>query len=239
MKLAIIPLVIILILLLGIVILFLIIKSVVSNFLETYFGTRSLKEAIEKSEIESENTPKSLASMENLLKPTILKDFPDLNINELKSMTQNAILDYYNAIENKDIDILKNYNDTIKNLAISKIDDYKDKTISYEDIKFHKTVLNRYEKNKSIATITTETGLEYYYKEDNKIKKKIQNRYKVELIYVIDANLVPKDKKLLGLNCPNCGAPITTLGEKKCTYCNTGIKDIIKRTWVINNIKEF
>ena len=41
------------------------------------------------------------------------------------------------------------------------------------------------------------------------------------------------------LNCPNCGAPITTLGEKYCRYCNTGIKDLVKRSWVINNIKNY
>ena len=200
MKLAIIHLVIILILLLGIIILFIIIKSIVSNFLETYFGTRNLKEAIEKSEIEDQNTPKSLASMESLLKPSILKDFPDLNINELKSMGENGILDYFKAINEKDIEVVNNYNDTIKSFVEAKINDIKDKTVTYSNI---------------------------------------QDRFKIEIIYVIDASKVDKDKKLLGLNCPNCGAPITSLGSKKCKYCDTGIKDIIRRTWVINSIKSF
>ena len=239
MKAFIIPLIIILFLLLLIIIIFLIIKHNISNFLETYFGTRNLKEAIENSEIESENTPKSLSSMESLAIPSIKKDFPDLNINEIKSMAQNTILDYYNAIENDDIEIVKNYNDTIKNLVINKINDIKDKNAKYENIKFHKTVISKYENNNSIATINTGTSLEYYYKDNKNIRKKIQSRFKVELIYIIDASNVPKDKKLLGLNCPNCGAPITTLGEKKCTYCNTGIKDLIKRSWTVNNIDEY
>lgn len=55
------------------------------------------------------------------------------------------------------------------------------------------------------------------------------------MIYVYD---VSKSNSLtikaLGLNCPNCGAPVTSLGDKKCEYCGTGIKDIVKKNWVIN-----
>ena len=60
-----ITLVLIAIFLLIIIFLILYLKGMLSAFLEKYFGTRDLKEAIEKSEIESENTPKSLASMES------------------------------------------------------------------------------------------------------------------------------------------------------------------------------
>ncbi len=238
MKAIIIPIIILFLFLLSIVVLILIIKSHISNFLETYFGTRNLKEAIEISEIENENTPKSIASMERVVLPSIKKDFPELNINELKSMSENVIIDYLNAIEKKDVEILDKYNSTIKSLAKSKIEDNKD-NIVYDNIKIHKTVINNYEKKDGIASINTESSLEYYYIDKKNIKKKTQTRYKVELIYIIDASIVPKSKKNLGLNCPNCGAPITTLGKKECPYCNTEIKDIVKRVWTINNIKEY
>jgi hypothetical protein len=221
-----------------IVLLIIYIKSVVGGFLEKYFGTRDLKEAIEKSEIESENTPKSLSSMETLSLSSLRKDFPELNINEIKSMAENAITNYLRAIEKKKIEDLNSYNDNIKNMVLSKIEDLGDNKVSYEDIKYHKTVINRYEKSKSIATLYMASALEYYRKDD-KIRKKIQDRFLVEIIYIIDPTEVDEDKKLLGLNCPNCGAPITTLGEKYCRYCDTGIKDLVKRTWVVNNIKEY
>ncbi len=232
-------LIVIVILLLIITVFILFIRNSLRRFLQEFFGTSNLKEAIEKSEIESQETPKSVASMESVLLSSIRKDFPDLNTNELKSMTENGILDYFKAIEEKDLEIVSNYNDTIKNLVSVVINDNKDKEISYSSINFHKIVVNRYEKSDSIATIVMESSLEYYYKEDNKINKKVQDRFKVEIVYVIDASKVDKEKKLLGLNCPNCGAPITSLGIKKCKYCDTGISDIIKRTWVINNMKSF
>lgn len=222
-----------------IALLILYLKGVLAAFLEKYFGTRDLKEAIEKSEIEAENTPKSLSSMETLAMSSIKRDFPDLNINEIKSMAENTITNYLRAIDKKDIEDLKNYNDNIKNMVLAKIEDLGDNKIKYDDIKFHKTVVNRYEKSKSIASLFMASAVEYYRKENDGIKKKIQDRFIVEILYVIDPTEVDLDKKLLGLNCPNCGAPITTLGEKYCRYCNTGIKDLVKRSWVVNNIKEY
>ena len=134
---------------------------------------------------------------------------------------------------------LKNYNESIKNMALAEIEDLGDKKVSHEDVRFHKTVINKYEKSKSIASLYMASAVEYYRKENDGIRKKVQDRFLVEIIYVIDPTEVGEDEKLLGLNCPNCGAPITTLGEKFCKYCNTGIKDLVKRSWVVNNIKEY
>ena len=239
MKTTTIILTIILVLLILIILALLFIKISIGNFLQNIFGTRSIKEAIDMSEMDENNTPKSIASMESLVLPTIKKDFPDLNIKEIKSMSDNTILDYLNAIEKKDINIMDKYIDIIKNIVLSKIEDLEEESIKYENINIHKTVINRYEKSNSIATITTESSLEYYLTNKKFNRKKIQTRFKIELIYIVDASLVPKEQKLLGLNCPNCGAPITSLGNKTCTYCNTNVLDITKRTWVINNIKEY
>ena len=40
------------------------------------------------------------------------------------------------------------------------------------------------------------------------------------------------------INCPNCGAPLRGVGQRVCVYCGSGTEDIVKRTWVINNIAE-
>ena len=64
----------------------------------------------------------------------------------------------------------------------------------------------KYQKSNGIATIYFGTNFEYIYKEYNKIDKKIQDRAKVEYIYVYDTSLVSDNKKTLGVNCPNCGS---------------------------------
>ena len=142
----IVTLVIILILLLAIVALGLFIKVVVQRFLEKYFGTKSLSEAIEMSEITDSETPKTVYSMENVYLEQIKKDFPQLNINELKSSAEMNIRNVLHAIETKDTKELQNKNDKIYAYVTSKIEDLKDDKFICDNINFHKTVLSRYEK---------------------------------------------------------------------------------------------
>ena len=43
---------------------------------------------------------------------------------------------------------------------------------------------------------------------------------------------------LLGLNCPNCGAPLPGLGAKKCIYCDTPIVEYNLRVWNFSRVEE-
>lgn len=201
------------------------------------FGVSSVKQLIEKTEWENEDQPKSLSSMDSIYLERIKEDFKDLNINELKRMSEKVILDYLEAIEKKDSSKIKN--EKIKAHIDSRINDLKEETVTYDSIKFHKTVISKYENNKSIATIYLSSSLEYFYQRGNKIKKKVQDRYKVEMLYIIDATKLPASQKSLGLNCPNCGSPIKSLKTNKCTYCGTINLDIVKRTWTCNDIVNY
>lgn len=227
-------LIIILILLLGIIGCIFYIKKQIEDFLQKYFGTRSLKVAINKSDIESQNTPKSVSSIESFAISNIKQDFPDLNLNEVRAMVEREITDFYRAVEEGNEEAFIDIH-AIHALVQSKIEDNKNKNVKYDDLKFHRTVVNKYFKSGGIATLTFQTSFEYNYKENGVTKRKIQDRINTEMIYVYD---VSKSNKLavkaLGLNCPNCGAPVTSLGEKTCEYCGSGVKDIVKKNWVIN-----
>lgn len=225
--------IVILFLLLGV---YLYIKKKVSGFTLKYFGTSDLKDAVEKSELLASETPKSLSSMESISLNQIKKDFPDLNINELKGMVEKSILECLDAIESKDSKNINIKSDKVISWINSRIKDLRNKEIKYDKIRFHRTVINKYEKEDGIATIYFQSALEYFYKENNNIGKKVQDRFKLEFIYIIDESKLEESKRVLGLNCPNCGAPIISLGEKVCNYCGTGIKDLVKKTWNLNNI---
>lgn len=229
-------LVLIIIILLILLVVYLHIKKKVSCFTLKYFGTFDLKDAIEKSELLDSETPKSLSSMESISLNQIKKDFPDLNMNELKSMAEKSILECLDAIENKSTNNINIKSDKVISWIKSRINDLKNTEIKYDNVKFHRTVINKYEKVGEIATIYFQSALEYFYKENNNIGKKVQDRFKLEFIYIIDESKVEESKRVLGLNCPNCGAPIISLGEKVCDYCGTGIKDLVKKTWTLNNI---
>ena len=242
----IVELLIILVLLVTIIILFLVIRKAVRKFLQEYFGTSSLKEAIEKSEITDSETPKTVYSMENVYLDQIKKDFPALNINELKSSAEMNIRNVLHAIETKDMNALRNKNDRIYAYAQSKIEDLKDDKFICDNINFHKTVLSRYEKKNEIATMEFQTSLEYFTRVKGKIGRKKQTRFKTQFIHVIDSKLYSENKiKVLGLNCHNCGAPIKDIDKRNCEYCNSKLivsesgVEFVKRIWFLNNLKEY
>ena len=229
---------VLLVLIIIIVFIYLYAKKKVSKFLVDNFNTNSLSEAIEKSNIEAETTPKSLSSMESIYLPKIKKDFPGLNINELKSKAESVILKTIDGIEKRDVDTFKEY-EKINAYIVSRITDAENTNTHYTSAKIHKTVINKYEKTGGIATIYFQSSFEYTKKVGDDRSKVVQSRMNSEFIYVIDESKVSKNEKTIGLNCPNCGAPLKGVGQRVCYYCGSGTEDIVKRTWTINNIAEF
>ena len=201
-----------------------------------YLGTSDIKSIMEQARIENEELPKSLSSMDSIYLDQIKRDFPDVNINELKRMCEKEIINYYRAIENKDTSGIKC--EKVKAFVNSIIDDLGSDTVRYDDFKIHKTVVSKYENSVGVATIYFSTAFQYIHVINGE-KKKVQDRVKCEYIYVIDAKKVEQSKKVLGLNCPNCGSPIISLGKKNCSYCGTQITDIISRVWIINDIVRY
>ena len=228
-------LLIICLMILGIIIFFIIARHKLSMFTKKYYGTTDFKEALEKSELLASNTPKSLMSVESVVKKRIAKDFPELDINELKSLVEKYIRDIYLAIEMKDSSPF-NENEYIKSYIDSKLNDLKNNNIVIDDLKFHNTVINNYEKNSSSAKLVFQTAFEYFEKQGSKVGKKVQDRLKVEFIYVLDDTKYDEKVRGLILHCPNCGAPVRRLGYKTCEYCGIAITDLPKKNWFLNKI---
>ena len=199
----------------------------IKNKLKNMFG-QDISSIIKQARIEDEMIPKSLSSMDSIYMPLLQEDFKDLNINEIKRMAEKNILDILHALETKDTSNLKG---KMKKIAEIKIEDSKKKIYTFDNIKIHNTVLSKYQRNQSIATITISSSFEYISND-----KKVQDRAKVEFIYIIDELQLKPNQNVIGLNCPNCGAPIKMLGNKYCSYCQTGIKDIVKKSWICNDV---
>ena len=221
------------------IIIYFILKKKFRSFLLKYFNTTDLNKVIEESEWEAENTPKSVYGMESVYKDRILKDFPEVNLNQMKSMVEKSVLDTFQVIENGNIKEFPYSSSKAISFVKSRIEDYKNRNVKFEKIHFHKTVLSSYENKNGIVTMNFQTSLEYYLTTDKKRRKKVQDRYKVNFIYIIDSSKISDTKKSLGLNCPNCGAPITDIGIKTCKYCGSGVLEIVDRVWVFNNIESY
>ena len=176
--------------------------------------------------------PKQISGMTNVYLPQILKDFKDFNLNELCLLVEKSIRQTLSAIENKNLGIL---NDTDFNLINKKfkfqLEDLikSDIIYTYDDINFHKHAIKSYSYNNGTATIEVCTSLEYFYSKtiDGEIvehsSRKKQVRYTTKFVYIVNNDAYKKDINIYGLNCPNCGAVIHSLGAKKCSYCKTSL----------------
>ena len=127
-----------------------------------------LSNIIKNAREENEERPKSLSSMDSIYLTKLLEDFPEVKIDEFKSNSEKYILDYLHAVEKKDAGSLKG---KLKSLTISKIDDYKDKSVKFDNIKFQNIVLERYRKENGLAIITIGCSYEYIKVIDGKSKK--------------------------------------------------------------------
>jgi len=229
----------IIILILLILIVFLVCYRKIKGFLRENFGCNSISEAFQKSKLEVEQTPKSFSSMESVLLNQLKRDFPEVSLSQLKSKSESCILDLFSSVERKNTSNLNKYSDKITNYALKMIEDSKGLETAYDSIKFHKTALTDYKHNDAVGTVTITSSLEYIYKIGSSTPKKVQDRIKVDIVYVLDKDKYGEYTKSVGVNCPNCGAPVEKMGAKKCSYCGTALGILTENAWFVDNLKQY
>ena len=248
-----IPIIIILVLILAIIISIFCgvryLQNKVRRFSQAAFGTSSITEGAEQLRQEMATTPKSVSGMTSLLLPKITKDFPDFQYDEMKERANNVLTEYLRAVNERNVAVLKDGNTELKQQLEDHIQMLAGKGWHehYEQIRIHRTEINQYRKSEGRCIITFQTSLECYHHITNDTGKiiegsknyKYQTKYNTDLIYIQDRNLVENDlDHALGLNCPNCGAPLTSLGAKFCEYCGTPVIEINIHAWSFSNIEE-
>ena len=225
------------------------IRSKVRDFSRSAFGTDSLKEGFAQVEAEYASTPKSVSALTGLYLPKIQKDFPDFSYDEMKTKSNNVLTSYLLALDSHQADRLTEGNEDLKNKLENQLVqlDNVGCRMHFQNIRIHRTEITAYQKNKGRVIITFQSSIEYiYFKQDetgkviegNQAMKK-QSRYDVDLVYIQDRNIASQDMDgTIGLNCPNCGAPLTGLGEDTCPYCQTPVIKLNIHAWSFGDIRE-
>lgn len=227
-----------------------IILSIYSKFRqiarEAGFGDmKNVMKEIKSSSDAIKYNKKSISGMTRLLEPTIQADFPKFNKNELYSMCERDLRTIFKCIENKSSE---NLNDIplLKESILKQISDLSEDRvdINYSGIRFHDFAIKNYEKKNGAATVELAVALQYDYQEyrDKKLvkdNKTIQKRYSCKYVYIYDQSLFGEHEHAFGINCPNCGAAVTDLGNKHCRYCGAGIEDINLSSWQMSSYKEY
>lgn len=225
------------------------IKIAVRSFSRKAFGTNSLKEGFARVEEEYTSTPKSVSAMTSLYLPKIKREFPEFQYDEMKVRAENVLTSYLMAISAGNPVLLKEGSRELKDKLEMHIEQLKGRgeKETFESIRLHRTEIADYKKRNGRCTITFQTSLQYKYmsmKEGGKLSGGNpgllkQTRYNTELVYIQDRNLVEDERDLsLGVNCPNCGAPVSGLGRKVCEYCGTPVVELNIYAWTFHNVYE-
>ncbi|RKI89560.1 zinc ribbon domain-containing protein [Parablautia intestinalis] len=221
----------------------------VKSMAQRAFGTSDLREGIRQIEQEYAMTPKSISAMTGLYLPKIKSDFPEFQYDEMKVRAENALTSYLMAVDRMNQGILKEGNRELHDKLEMRIQMLQGagRREHYKNIKLHRTELCDYKKRDGRCIITFQSAVQYYYTitdENGKIMggrsdMLTQSRYNTDVIYIQDREKVEDERGLsLGLNCPNCGAPISGTGSKVCEYCGTPVIEVNIHAWTFSNIIE-
>lgn len=224
------------------------IRNKVRNFSRMAFGTDSVMEGFQKTEQEYATTAKSVSSATSMCLPRIMRDFPQFHYDEMKGRAENLLVSYLRSLDAGSITLLTEGMQELKDQLSMQIQMYKSEgvRVNYDLIKIHRTEINQYRKQQGRCSIVFQMAVEYnYFKEkggriiDGNRSMKTQTRYNVECVYIQDRDFVENHSDAsLGLNCPNCGAPLTNLGAKVCAYCDTPIVEFNIYSWNFSDVKE-
>ena len=224
------------------------IKRKLRDISRQFFGTESFIDGINKQKEEMSETPRSLHAMTSVYLPQILKDFPQFDYDAFKNKAKSLMRSYFTAIASKNAAELKEEcTTTLKSYVQGIIDDLNFRNVSqiFKEIVIHDVQISRYIKTGATCTILFELAVGHYsYIEDEngtvvfgEKDLKLQSVYEIALVYIQDASQFGSDN-VYGINCPNCGAPITNLGSKSCKFCGTPVVEANERVWKFDAVKE-
>ncbi|MDE7352094.1 MAG: zinc ribbon domain-containing protein [Acetatifactor sp.] len=224
------------------------IRKKLRDFSSMAFGTPDLVQGLKSVEREAEITPKSVAAATSLYLPNIMRDFPEFHYDEMKKRAENVLVSFLRSVDGQNPELLAEGTSELRNKLKMKIDMLRQdgKEEHFRNIKIHRTEIRLYRRLKGRCSIILQSAVQYNYfvdkggvRSEGSMERLKQSRYDVEMIYIQDRDVVENlEDAGLAMNCPNCGAPLPSLGAKKCAYCDSPIVEFSLRTWNFSDVKE-
>lgn len=222
------------------------IKKKLASVSQSMFGTDSFIEGWNRQADVLASTPKSVSGMTKIYLPQIEKDFPQFSVVQFKNKVENMLVSAFEAIDNENVSLLKDSTQELKKQVQNQIEQNQSENVkeTYDRIKVHATEITNYTKRDGVCKIVFQSAVEHlnFKTKDGKViegdsKRLTQTKYNTEVIYIQDEKLA-KINNVVGLTCPNCGAPITNLVLPVCSYCGTGVTPINLKVWTLHKFYE-
>ena len=216
------------------------------SFSKALFGTTDFIEGWNRQADVLAETPKSVSSMTRIMEPQIMRDFPEFSWEEFKHKAENMLTSAFLAISANNPGSLVDASEDVKKQVINIIESNRLNGVgeTYSDVEIHQTEIANYTKSdgKCVITIQSAVGYLHYKMRDGKViagdkNRKTQTKYNMELVYIQDSDLTTLDNAV-GTTCPNCGAPVKSLGHKFCEYCGLRITPVNVKVWSLHKFYE-
>ncbi|MDR1712755.1 MAG: Tim44 domain-containing protein [Coriobacteriales bacterium] len=200
-----------------------------------------------QSSVATAELPRSLAGAERIYVPQISRDFPQFNLAEFITKSENMILSVFNAIEAGDVRRIVNASQDLRDRVQAQIDDniMAGRREFFDDARIHDTVLKGYDRRDGRCVVTLQSALafrHYLQSADGQLlqgdrQRLIQTRCTTQIQYIQDLEKVSEItlENAIAVTCPQCGAAITNLGNKSCDYCHSAIIEVNVKVWAINS----
>ncbi|MFI3176043.1 MAG: zinc ribbon domain-containing protein [Eubacteriales bacterium] len=235
-----------LLLLIGIIVY---VKKKVERASSMLFGTKSVAKGLQNVQKEYETTPKTVAGAANLYLPTIMRDFPDFHYDEMRERAERVLTSYLLSIHNRSNQLPEYVNSDLKHqlelyLQVLSNNNHKE---YFHSVKIHDCQLSRYSKEKGTCRVIFQAAIASKHYVEDSMHQVItgsktameQTKYNIHMIYIQDRSIAEEAlEDGLGLNCPNCGAAITNLGQKFCEYCGSGVVALNINTWSFSDVEQ-
>lgn len=188
-------------------------------------------------------TPRSISNVSAMYKPPLMRDFPDMTYERFLEMANTALVSILTAIEKENADSISNVTDSLKSQVRDRIHDNAERNLveHFDDIQIHRTAIADYKSGTDKAEARFEISFQcvhFFAGKDKRPDNPTQLAASVTLSY---GREFAEDSSSLTYshNCPNCGAPIYSVGGKmmKCTYCGTGVTEEVYKSWLVSTYR--
>lgn len=179
-----------------------------------------------KADFEAAATPKSLSSAEPLLMDRIRRDFPEYNPELVRQrVVRDARTFYESAQAGKCL-----YADGISDQLRDRLESFLPPDVS-GGVQVHKAVLSAYDDASQDRVLTFQAAAAF------RDTAGVTRQRRLILTYLA-AWSTDTQSGVKRANCPNCGAPVPTVGSKVCQYCGTALKVWAGTSWLLTDLRE-
>ena len=181
---------------------------------------------IKKADFEAETTPKSLSSAEPLLMDRIKRDFPEYNPELIRQRVMKDARTFYMSAQAGTC----LYADGISDQLRERLKSVLPPDVA-GSIQVHKVALAAYDDASQDRVLTFQAATAFR----DRAGATRQRRLILKYLAAWSTDTVTGVKRS---NCPNCGAPIPTVGAKVCQYCGSALKVWAGTQWLLTDLRE-